>query len=814
MPVVKLSDCIDRPNKPAGDLVKHCERVAAGCGRPDGGVEEKIAFLGGLCHDLAKCASDWQAYIRSDGAIKRGPPHAPLGAALFAFWAAALLPLWVPDRRDRPQYVQLALDWTRLIDNHHGRLDDLGDDAPWYGAGVPEEHQPARLLATCDGAGLDALVRRFFPECPARLADFPAWVESYAKTWLAFVRDRPVVAADLPGAAERHSLALRPAALGAKLIFADRADAADWEPQGFDPVHIAAALECHARKCRAEAEAAAAKGAAPAIIAKRAELQESAVAAYLVSPASTVYTLFLPTGYGKTLTGLRVALEALRIGRCTRIIYVAPYISILSQSADVIRKATGQPVFLHHHLSILGEDKDGTGVNDRQREDHQAFDLLDTWQAPILATTFNQLFRALFPRRAQECARIPALDGAFVFVDEPQAVEANVWCAFLRALAVTASERRCQVLFSTATLPPTSDGLGFEPTPLAATVEPTVSRYVIRSVAEKWRRDDVVREAHTRYERVGSVAVMLNTVRDAVEVFESVKHGGGEWYFLAAMMLPGHKARIIQQIREGLRAGRRIGIVSTQVLEAGVDLSFRSILRARSTFHSLAQTAGRGNRHGEGDPAEVVTFVYLRDDGRDSRDWVYKDATFRRMTDAILSEHPEIIESRLNAVLDDYYKRCWQENSRGASFGLLDEAAAGRWSELAALEPFGDSYPRIDVFVPVAKRYFTDSLRRKLADFECASVTELLEKSVTGQLPKVEDRHEQFIRRKQASALLRQCSVAVPVKIADRFGSERTNPWGEPFWLWLLDNPADYSEATGLAHLLTREDEGPELIIV
>src|SRR5690606_30677744 len=121
--------------------------------------------------------------------------------------------------------------------------------------------------------------------------------------------------------------------------------------------------------------------------------QVAALQNYRIHVEQTFFTLLLPTGYGKTLTGLRVALEALHKGRCKRLIYVAPYISILSQAANEIEKATGLPVFVHHHLSILGE-KDQP-AQDRQREDHQSFDLMDTWQAPLIATTFNQLFRAL-----------------------------------------------------------------------------------------------------------------------------------------------------------------------------------------------------------------------------------------------------------------------------------------------------------------------------------------------------------------------------------------------------------------------------------
>src|SRR5207249_1896989 len=109
-------------------------------------------------------------------------------------------------------------------------------------------------------------------------------------------------------------------------------------------------------------------------------------------------------------------------------------------------------------------------------------------------------------------------------------------------------------------------------------------------------------------------------------------------------------------IRQRLDAKEPTGVVSTQVLEAGVDLSFPALLRARSTFHSIAQTAGRGNRHGEGEPAEVVVFLFLRDDGSDSRKFVYKDRTFVTKSDEILAAYPELPESSLSRVLEEYYR--------------------------------------------------------------------------------------------------------------------------------------------------------------
>src|SRR5690242_4748147 len=94
--VIPFGDCVARPDLDGMrfPLPTHLEAVAGGCGRADGSPQERLAFLAGLLHDAAKGAEDWQQYIRSGGRIRRGPPHAPLGAALFAFWAEDLVPRW------------------------------------------------------------------------------------------------------------------------------------------------------------------------------------------------------------------------------------------------------------------------------------------------------------------------------------------------------------------------------------------------------------------------------------------------------------------------------------------------------------------------------------------------------------------------------------------------------------------------------------------------------------------------------------------------------------------------------------------------
>jgi CRISPR-associated endonuclease/helicase Cas3 len=497
----------------------------------------------------------------------------------------------------------------------------------------------------------------------------------------------------------------------------------------------------------------------------------------------------------------------------------------LSQSAKVIEDATGLPVFLHHHLSILAMGDDPKKAKeDRQREDHQPYDLLDTWQAPIVATTFNQLFRALFPARAQECLRIPALDEAFVFIDEPQIVDVQVWCAFLRAMAVAAAQRKCQVLFCTATLPPHEDGLGPQAKAirLVGKAPPVLSRYVIRSHEQPWTAKDVAEKACQKFKDYGSVAVILNTVRDAVEIHGRVSgETNSDWLFLAAMMLPGHKAKRIQTIKCRIKPDKDCpnkeplptGVVCTQVLEAGVDLSFRSLLRAKPVFPCIAQAAGRANRHGEGEPAEVVVFSFVRDDGKESRRFVYKDKVATAHTDGILAEHPMLTESELPAVLAEYYRRCWQQNDHRTSLQWFGEAALGKWSSLAGQEPFGGDFPQVDVLVPGAERYLPKEYRPKLLEFKTDTAEGLLERSLDRALRYklgLHDRKLWFQARRRLSALLRQCPVAVPAKIAGGIAK----PVPECDWLWRLNDPKDYSERTGLAHHLTTADEDNGTVVI
>lgn len=787
--------CIARPDEGGRRflLQEHLEAVAADCGSPNGAPEERLAFLAGLLHDAAKANADWQEYIR--GHRPKGPPHSPLGAALFAFCADRLIPAWTGDKAERERLRDLALDWTRAVYDHHGKLDDLDTLPPWEASFSGLELQ--ELLDRCDTSSLFGLVAKHFSGLEANGKQFREWAESFANIWerrFRFGRERLLRQGSRtqPENTDHSEQALRLPQAASRLIRADRYHAGGFEHATLSSINADLAASHLEAQCRERAAQALKSGADASLVECRGQVQGVALDTYRRHTDATFFTLLLPTGYGKTLTGLRAALEACRSGRCERVVYVAPYLSILSQAAREMSDATGLEVFQHHHLTLaeLADDED--------------VEVLDTWQAPVLATTFNQFFRALFPYRAQECLRIEALRRAFIIVDEPQIVDTSVWNLFLRGLAVASREWNCQVLFATATLPLLEEGLGTAPVPLASPVTPP-GRFTLAYDGHPLMAAEVADRVCQIEARGNSVAVVLNTVRDAAQIYLLLNNRmeNTALYCLTAMMLPNHKAATIQAIREQLARNNPVVAVCTQILEAGIDLSFRRVLRALPIFPSIAQVAGRANRHGEGTRATVTVFPFVRDGGEDTRRYVYRDETARRQTDALLSDHPNLGEEEVGAVLQTYFQRCWDENRHMACLEKLEQAARGVWSALAGLEPFGGDALREEVFVPTANMALTPAMQRLLTEFAPQGPEQLLSRYRDPSFR----RRLTFLDRKRFLALLRQYIVPVPRKVAEQVADPVTD------WLWRLSNLDDYSPATGLAHLLGSEP-GPDVLIL
>ncbi|MDI6871021.1 MAG: CRISPR-associated helicase Cas3' [Bacillota bacterium] len=795
--IVPFAECLARPDPLPGVrcyLSDHLERVACACGDAGGDLTQRLGFLAGLLHDAGKARSSWQEYIRTG----RGRTnHAPQGACLFAYAASKLLQTWRLTSAELKLGRRLLLRFARDVYDHHSDLGDLSADVPW------EYTVDQASLAECDLAGLFAFVRRHFPEAELDPDEIFAWLEKSPELWATWVKnDRVSLARQLLQAKSQYGEAARLCVrrYTAALIRGDRFEAGQVEGSDLGQEAAREGEKRLVEYCALRAGTTRSAGRAAELVRQRQWVQEQAVKTYLAAPDRQLYSLLLPTGLGKTLTATRLALRACGLGKSRRIIYVAPYLSILSQAAREISTATGLPVLEHHHLALLRAAAEG------ELPEPEDSLLLESWQAPVVVTTFNQLFRALFPKRAQHTMRLEALDGAFLIIDEPQVISGKCWNAFLAILEAIMGQCGGRALLSTATLPPVEYGLEEELVPLAPQVQ-SPRRYEVGVLPEVFSEAAVAEAALSLLREVRSAVVILNTVRDAEMVYDLVREqapGEVALFNLTGCMTPLHKARRIREIDASLASGRKTLVVSTQILECGVDLSFERVLRAVPTVPSIVQAAGRANRHAEGRTGKVLAFRFLREDGADSRPWVYRGAAVREATDACLETHPRWSETETPAVLADYYRELLARDTSTAELQSLLEAASGRWKALEHMTPFEAEYPQWDVFVPYGEEELGEaarSLLRRLVGGGCEVLYErYLDRTFKARLS--------LLERRQLTALLQHFLVSLDEEVARTLAL-----FPSDVAIGRIVDSGLYSDETGLAHVVAA-GRGPDNALV
>lgn len=326
-----------------------------------------------------------------------------------------------------------------------------------------------------------------------------------------------------------------------------------------------------------------------------------------------LYTLTVPTGGGKTLASLRFALHHAKEHGMARIIHVIPYTSIIDQNAAVARDILEQgeaaeTVVLEHHSNIAPEDDPWT----RRL-------LAENWDAPVVYTTMVQFLEALFDGGTRAARRMHRLAGAVLVFDEIQTLPLK--CAHLFCNAVNFLVEHCgsSVVLCTATqpllhaLPEAQWGqLPLKPEneimPDVETLYASLKRVEImdRTCPEGWSTEDLATFAMEECARAGSCLVVVNTKKMAHLLFGACAQAASEGVFhLSTAMCAAHRLDLLHLIRKRLRYNREhpeapqpVLCISTQLIEAGVDVDFAAAIRSRAGLDSILQTAGRCNRHG------------------------------------------------------------------------------------------------------------------------------------------------------------------------------------------------------------------------
>ena len=321
-----------------------------------------------------------------------------------------------------------------------------------------------------------------------------------------------------------------------------------------------------------------------------------------------LFTLTVPTGGGKTVASLAFALRHACAHAKTRIIYVIPYTSIIEQTADVFRSILGSENVLEHHSGVL---YDADPFGEATPESARQMRATENWDMPVVVTTAVQFFESLYANRSSQCRKLHNLANSVIIFDEAQMLPLTYLRPCVHAIAQLTAHYGATAVLCTATQPALLP-LFREFLPGCAIPE-LCPASVMRSPV--FRRVRFERAGTLRFEQLQQrlkeaqqALCIVNSRKNAQLIFDGIREEGG--YHLSTLMTPSHRKAALSEIRRRLKEGLPCRVVSTSLIEAGVDVDFPLVFREEAGLDSILQAAGRCNREGRRPTSESVVTLF------------------------------------------------------------------------------------------------------------------------------------------------------------------------------------------------------------
>ncbi len=407
-----------------------------------------------------------------------------------------------------------------------------------------------------------------------------------------------------------------------------------------------------------------------------------------------LYQLTVPTGGGKTLSSLRFALHHAAKHKMDRIVYVVPYTSIIDQNARIARSVfapleeSGRQIVLEHHSNLIPE-----------QDTNQSKLLAENWDAPIIYTTAVQFLETLFAAGTRGVRRLHQLGNAVIVFDEIQTIPIRTVHLFNNAINFLVGQCGSTAVFCTATQPllhkvePTKGAARFsadsEMIPKVGDLFRELHRTTIedRCKPEGWTVDDVAGASMQALKKSGSVLVIVNKKAQARELYQCLKGKSEHVYHLSTSMCPAHRTTVLDKIRVCLDPKNPVLVIciSTQLIEAGVDVDFGSVIRYLAGLDSIAQAAGRCNRNG----FRLTGKALIVNPANESLDKLPEIRMAQEVTKRILREFhddPAVFDHNLQSprAMERYYHYYFFQRAHEMTFPVL-RREFGRDDDLLSL---------------------------------------------------------------------------------------------------------------------------------
>ena len=565
------------------------------------------AWLQGILHDAGKLCTDFTEYIRGKSDAKRGEiDHSYMGAKYLANLAIEMY----KESRLNPDAALLI---GRTILSHHGLHDWLTEDGEnYFEKRTSIIKQDKEVECALPEIVSDGTLKKYYQESVKEYDAMQQKINELYKEMIAKgEKEKRELSGDAKCVIPAFYQGFLERLMQSILMDADQTDAANFnddivytspkEPTGvWNNMEKQMQKKCTAFRKKTD------------LISRR-RMNISDRCAAFANHDVKICRLVVPTGGGKTLSALRFAIEYSQKHNVNQIFYIAPFNSILEQNSDVIREIAGEENFLEHHSNVFSRLEE----NENETEKLSTYQMrTERWDVPVIATTLVQFLNALFDGKSSSVRRMHHLCRAVIIIDEVQAIPAK--CIHLFNLAMNFLTHICgsTVVLCSATQPCLEQAeypiLLDEQESMTADFQADFDafrRTVLHSAGKKsFSYEEAAKFCTQQYQENGNLLLVVNTKQAALTMFQKLKERNGASatvLHLSTNMCPVHRRTVIQQMREQLETQQPLICVTTQLIEAGVDISFRCVVRSMSGLDHAAQAAGRCNRNGEYDCCSV-----------------------------------------------------------------------------------------------------------------------------------------------------------------------------------------------------------------